>query len=98
MVRSFLPALLAGVLVALPASAQDEGPTLDLALIHSGTPVVLGDLVTLTVRLTNSGDSTLTLPELGEDRQLLSFGVQTDDGPVETHCSDHFGVRTTLSL
>ncbi|MGE0709294.1 MAG: peptidylprolyl isomerase [Planctomycetota bacterium] len=94
MKRPFALPLAALLLVSgLALRAQEQPPQpggftqpvpakLELALTASKPEVSVGALVTLTVTLKNVGVDPVTLPKLDEDRQLVSFDLQLNDGRV----------------
>jgi len=65
------------VALKAPAAAAQK---LTLSASLESAKVEVGKLATLNVTLTNSGETALTLPKLAEDRQLVSFDVQLDEG------------------
>jgi cyclophilin family peptidyl-prolyl cis-trans isomerase len=91
----FLPAAL-GLLAATAAVAQDapaHGLELSTAVINSRA-VVVGDPIHLAVTLTNTGQAPISLPELLEDRHVISFDLKHGEGPSVVYERIHKGPAT----
>lgn len=71
-----------GFLGTAGATVAPAEQSLSLTVSLASDKVAVGESAQLTVTLTNTGSAPVTLPQLAEDRQIVSFDVQIDDGKV----------------
>lgn len=64
------------------APAAPAAQSLSLTASLASAKVAVGESALLTITLTNTGSAPVTLPKLAEDRQIVSFDVQIDEGRV----------------